>query len=132
MTAALKTAKLATGKPGVVAFEGGYHGLGYGPLAACGSRQSWRAAFADQLNPHVTFAPYPARQRRSRLVARRRSSAPSPKATSARCWSSPSWVAADGGAAGAFLSSFGGSRAAPALAGRRRDLGPVSGAAAIG
>jgi 4-aminobutyrate aminotransferase/(S)-3-amino-2-methylpropionate transaminase len=57
--AALKTAKLATRKPGVIAFEGAYHGLGYGPLAACGLKQSWRRAFADQLNPHVAFVPYP-------------------------------------------------------------------------
>jgi 4-aminobutyrate aminotransferase/(S)-3-amino-2-methylpropionate transaminase len=60
VSAALKTAKLATGKPGAVAFEGSYHGLGYGPLAALGLRASWREAFADQLNPHVSFAPYPA------------------------------------------------------------------------
>jgi 4-aminobutyrate aminotransferase/(S)-3-amino-2-methylpropionate transaminase len=59
VAAALKTAKLATGKPGVIAFEGAYHGLGYGPLAVCGLRKSWRDAFADQLNPHVSFAPYP-------------------------------------------------------------------------
>ena len=32
--AALKTAVLATGKRGVIAFEGGYHGLGYGALNA--------------------------------------------------------------------------------------------------
>src|ERR1017187_8027001 len=32
--AALKTAMLATGKPGVIAFEGAYHGLGYGALNA--------------------------------------------------------------------------------------------------
>jgi 4-aminobutyrate aminotransferase/(S)-3-amino-2-methylpropionate transaminase len=59
VAAALKTAKLATGKPGVVAFEGAYHGLGYGPLAACGLKKSWREAFADQLNPHVSFVAYP-------------------------------------------------------------------------
>jgi 4-aminobutyrate aminotransferase/(S)-3-amino-2-methylpropionate transaminase len=59
VAAALKTAKLATGKPGIVAFEGSYHGLGYGPLAACGLKRSWREAFADQLNPHVAFVPYP-------------------------------------------------------------------------
>ncbi len=58
VTAALKTARLATGKPGVIAFEGAYHGLGYGPLAACGVRPSYRLPFADQLNPRVTFAPY--------------------------------------------------------------------------
>ncbi len=59
ITAALKTARLATGKPGLVAFEGAYHGLGYGPLAACGVRPSYRLPFADQLNPRVSFAPYP-------------------------------------------------------------------------
>lgn len=59
VSAALKTAMLATGKPGIVAFEGAYHGLGYGPLAACGLRESYRAPFAEQLNTHVTFAPYP-------------------------------------------------------------------------
>jgi 4-aminobutyrate aminotransferase/(S)-3-amino-2-methylpropionate transaminase len=60
VTAALKTAALATGRPGVVAFEGGYHGLSHGPLAVCGLRASFREPFADQLNPHVAFAPYPA------------------------------------------------------------------------
>jgi 4-aminobutyrate aminotransferase / (S)-3-amino-2-methylpropionate transaminase / 5-aminovalerate transaminase len=58
--AALKTAVLATGRPGVVAFEGGYHGLSHGPLAACGYRESFRAPFAEQLNPHVVWAPWPA------------------------------------------------------------------------
>jgi len=62
VTAALKTAALATGKPGVLAFEGSYHGLGYGPLAACGLRESYRVPFAAQLNPRVAFAPYPASQ----------------------------------------------------------------------
>jgi 4-aminobutyrate aminotransferase/(S)-3-amino-2-methylpropionate transaminase len=59
VTAALKTAVLATGRPGVVAFEGAYHGLSHGPLAACGLRPSFREPFAGQLNPDVTFAPYP-------------------------------------------------------------------------
>jgi 4-aminobutyrate aminotransferase/(S)-3-amino-2-methylpropionate transaminase len=57
--AALKTALLATGRPGVLAFEGGYHGLSHGPLAACGYGEGFRAPFAAQLNPHVSFAPYP-------------------------------------------------------------------------
>ncbi len=60
VTAAIKTAALATGRPGVLAFQGAYHGLGYGPLSACGYRPSFRAPFAPQLNPHVRFAPYPA------------------------------------------------------------------------
>ena len=59
VTAALKTAVLATGRAGVLAFEGGYHGLSHGPLAACGLRPSFREPFADQLNAHVVFAPYP-------------------------------------------------------------------------
>jgi 4-aminobutyrate aminotransferase / (S)-3-amino-2-methylpropionate transaminase / 5-aminovalerate transaminase len=60
VTCALKSAALATGRPGVVAFEGAYHGLSYGPLAACGLSASFRAPFAAQLGVPVTFAPYPA------------------------------------------------------------------------
>lgn len=56
---ALKTAALATKKYGVLAFEGAYHGLAHGPLAACGYKEAFRAPFAPQLNPHVVFAPYP-------------------------------------------------------------------------
>ena len=60
VSAALKTCALFTGKPGVVAFQGAYHGLGYGPLAACGLRASYRAPFTAQLNPEVHFCEYPA------------------------------------------------------------------------
>ncbi len=56
---ALKTALLYTHRPGVLAFEGGYHGLSHGPLAACGYSDAFRAPFNEQLNPHVFFAPYP-------------------------------------------------------------------------
>jgi 4-aminobutyrate aminotransferase/(S)-3-amino-2-methylpropionate transaminase len=59
VTAAMKTATLATGRPGFVAFDGAYHGLGMGPLPACGLRSSYREPFAQQLNRHVHFAPYP-------------------------------------------------------------------------
>jgi len=59
VTAAIKTACLATGKPGLVAFEGAYHGLSYAPLSACGYKESYRAPFAAQLNPHVSFIGYP-------------------------------------------------------------------------
>lgn len=59
VTAAIKTAVLATGRPGIVAFEGAYHGLGYAPLAACGLQASYREPFAAQLGDHVRFAPYP-------------------------------------------------------------------------
>ena len=59
VTAALKTAVLSTGRPGVLAFDGAYHGLGYGPLPACGFRASFREPFATQLSRAVRFAPYP-------------------------------------------------------------------------
>jgi len=60
VTAAIKTAMLATGKPGVLAFEGAYHGLSYAPLAACGLHPSFRQPFEAQLGSFVRFAPYPA------------------------------------------------------------------------
>ena len=46
--AALKTAVLRSGKPGVLSFEGGYHGLGYGTLMA-GAFEKFHAPFAEQL-----------------------------------------------------------------------------------
>jgi 4-aminobutyrate aminotransferase-like enzyme len=60
--AALKTVALATGRPGCVAFEGAYHGVGHGALAATW-RADFRAPFAAQLNPHVRFVPFPAPRR---------------------------------------------------------------------
>jgi 4-aminobutyrate aminotransferase/(S)-3-amino-2-methylpropionate transaminase len=57
--AALKTALLRTGRPGILAFEGGYHGLTYGALAAT-SRAEFRAPFEAQLFPAVSFASFPA------------------------------------------------------------------------
>lgn len=59
VTAALKSAALHTGRAGVVAFRGSYHGLGYGPLAVSSFRDSYRAPFADQLNPHVWLVDFP-------------------------------------------------------------------------
>jgi 4-aminobutyrate aminotransferase-like enzyme len=55
---ALKTAMLATGRPGVIAFRGGYHGLGYGSLAVTGLPR-FRAPFEAQLFPGVQFVPFP-------------------------------------------------------------------------
>jgi len=57
--AALKTARLATDKPGVIAFEGGYHGLGYGALNAT-HRQHFRGPFRNQLREFAEFVPFPA------------------------------------------------------------------------
>ena len=45
---ALRTALLATGRPGIVAFDGAYHGTGLLALAATGFEQ-FRAPFADWL-----------------------------------------------------------------------------------
>jgi 4-aminobutyrate aminotransferase/(S)-3-amino-2-methylpropionate transaminase len=56
--AALKTAAIATGKPRVLAFDGAYHGLTYGALAASG-REDFRAPFTAQLGRIAAFAPYP-------------------------------------------------------------------------
>jgi 4-aminobutyrate aminotransferase-like enzyme len=56
--AALKTALLATGKPGVIAFEGAYHGLGYGALNAT-HRQHFRSPFRPQLRQFAHFVPFP-------------------------------------------------------------------------
>lgn len=57
--AALQTALLHTRKPGVVAFEGGYHGLSLGALSVCGYQAAFRAPFAPKLDAHVSFAPFP-------------------------------------------------------------------------
>lgn len=56
--AALKTALLATGKPGVIAFEGAYHGLGYGALNAT-HRDYFRSPFRPQLGEFGRFVPFP-------------------------------------------------------------------------
>jgi 4-aminobutyrate aminotransferase-like enzyme len=56
--AALKTACLATKKRGVLAFTGGYHGLGYGALTVTG-RTLFREPFAAQLADFATFIPFP-------------------------------------------------------------------------
>ncbi len=55
---AFKTACLSTGKPGILAFEGAYHGLSYGALAATW-REDFRSPFSEQLGRWVRFAPYP-------------------------------------------------------------------------
>ena len=57
---ALKTALLATGKPGVIAFAGAYHGLGYGALSAT-HRGHFRSPFRSQLREFGHFAPFPTR-----------------------------------------------------------------------
>lgn len=56
--AALKTAIIATGRSGIVAFENAYHGLGYGALLAAGI--PWfREPFEPQLAQITTRLPFP-------------------------------------------------------------------------
>ena len=55
---ALKTAMLATGKHGVIAFAGAYHGLGYGVLNAT-HREHFRGPFRSQLGEFGHFVPFP-------------------------------------------------------------------------
>jgi 4-aminobutyrate aminotransferase-like enzyme len=56
--AALKTAILATGRHGVVAFMGAYHGLGYGALNVT-HRDFFRRPFSPQLRDFGNFASFP-------------------------------------------------------------------------
>ncbi len=59
--AALKTAMLATGRRNIVAFTGGYHGLGYGALNAT-HRPYFREPFQSQLGRFGRFVPFPKRE----------------------------------------------------------------------
>ncbi|MEQ1855050.1 MAG: aspartate aminotransferase family protein [Longimicrobiales bacterium] len=65
---ALKTAQLRSGHAGVLAFEGGYHGLTMGSLATT-ARQTFRRPFAKKLYRGVAFAPYPLAGPRSGVSA---------------------------------------------------------------
>ncbi len=55
--AALKTAALATGRPGVLAFHGGYHGLTYGTLEPT-ARPAFREPFAAQRGQFTEHLPF--------------------------------------------------------------------------
>jgi len=56
--ASLKTAHLATGRSGVIAFSGAYHGLGYGALTVT-HRSHFRRPFQSQLKKFSHFLKYP-------------------------------------------------------------------------
>jgi 4-aminobutyrate aminotransferase-like enzyme len=66
--AAMKTALLATGKPGVLAFRGAYHGLGYGALNTT-HRRHFRQPFGNQLRQFGYFVPFPASAAPPRLAS---------------------------------------------------------------
>lgn len=56
--AALKTSLLHSGRPGVIVFEGAYHGLGYGALEAS-AMEFFREPFRPQLGRFAVALPYP-------------------------------------------------------------------------
>jgi 4-aminobutyrate aminotransferase-like enzyme len=55
--AALKTALLHSGRPGVISFEGGFHGLGFGALEVVGI-PAFREPFQSQLGRFAVRLPY--------------------------------------------------------------------------
>lgn len=56
--AALKLARRVTGRPGFVAFRGGFHGRTFGAASVTTSNINYRAGY-EPLLPGVYFAPYP-------------------------------------------------------------------------
>ncbi|MFQ5415685.1 MAG: aspartate aminotransferase family protein [Myxococcota bacterium] len=70
---AIKTALLATGRAGIVAFDGAYHGLGFGALDTT-ARGTFREPFATRLPQATAFARFGDAE--SVLVAARACSAP--------------------------------------------------------
>ena len=68
--AALKTAMLATGKPGIIAFEDAYHGTGYGALNAT-HREYFRKPFRSQLGGFAHFVPFPTVEQSYSLTKRK-------------------------------------------------------------
>lgn len=59
---ALKTAELVTGRSRLIAFEGAYHGLTLGSLAAT-ARPAFREPFRGRVHSGVDFVPFPEARR---------------------------------------------------------------------
>jgi len=55
---ALKLARRVTGRPGIIAFRGGFHGRTYGATSVTTSNLNYRTGYEPFL-PGVYFAPYP-------------------------------------------------------------------------
>jgi len=64
--AALKTAVLSTGRSGILAFEGGYHGMSLGVLSASHYREGFRAPFDGLLGGYAQWLPFGATQEQLR------------------------------------------------------------------
>jgi 4-aminobutyrate aminotransferase len=56
--AALKLARRVTGRPGIIAFRGGFHGRTFGAASVTTSNINYRTGYEPFL-PGVAFAPYP-------------------------------------------------------------------------
>jgi 4-aminobutyrate aminotransferase len=56
--AALKLARRVTGRPGLIAFSGGFHGRTYGSVSVTTSNLNYRTGYEPML-PSVYIAPYP-------------------------------------------------------------------------
>jgi 4-aminobutyrate aminotransferase len=57
--AALKLARRVTGRPGIIAFRGGFHGRTFGATSVTTSNINYRTGY-EPLLPAVYFAPFPA------------------------------------------------------------------------
>jgi len=57
--AALKLARRVTGRPGIIAFRGGFHGRTFGATSVTTSNINYRTGY-EPLLPGVYFAPFPA------------------------------------------------------------------------
>ncbi len=55
---AVRTARLATGRPGVIVFDGGYHGLALGVLGLQAYKPSFTDPFRDTTHPFVRTLPW--------------------------------------------------------------------------
>jgi 4-aminobutyrate aminotransferase len=60
--ASLKLARRATGRPAIIAFQGGFHGRTFGAASVTTSSLNYRIGY-EPLLPAVYFAPYPAAYR---------------------------------------------------------------------
>lgn len=65
---ALKTGRIASGRPGVIAFSGGYHGLTLGALAVT-ARDTFRRPVAERLFPGVAHLAFPGAEVDPELLA---------------------------------------------------------------
>ena len=70
--AAVKTAVMSTGRSGILAFEGGYHGMSLGILSVSHYREGFRAPFQDLLGGYANWLPFgaPEEQLRAYLDGR--------------------------------------------------------------